>query len=94
MNKITNIEQCFDENGNFIKLKDGTFFDPFRCTPEYKELYDYLFDEDGCTKRDSEIVDLLHKKNWSWHCSAVQYYYSSMIDTGCHGNYTAKYGWR
>ncbi|MCQ2232452.1 MAG: hypothetical protein MJZ30_11455 [Paludibacteraceae bacterium] len=93
MSKYKNIEDCFDENGDFI-IKG---FNPYHVgdDPDEKELYDFLFDEDGYAIRDIELVNVIHKNNWNWTCSAVRYYYAAnCIDANCGGNYSAVYAWR
>lgn len=91
MNKYNKIEECFNINGNFIIPG----FDPYRYKGDEKDLYDFLFDEDGYAKRIEDTIKLIHQNKWSWDCDAVKYYYAGeCIDANCKGNYTAVYAWR
>lgn len=85
---INKIKDIFDKNGNFI-----TPIDPYRCERD-NEVYQYLFDEDGCSKRQEEARKFILKHNCSPFSDIVKYYYANDIDCACKGNYTAIYAWR
>lgn len=95
MEKITRIEDCFTEKGEFIIRE----FDPFRTfepnDERIKELYDFLFDEDGFATKAYEVSQLIRNNGWSVFSDAVKYYYAHhCLDDNCKGNYTALYAWR
>lgn len=85
------VEDCFDKDGNFINVERQ---DPYRCDRKNNPVYLALFDEDGYAISVDEVYALIKKHNWTFSCDAVKYYYSSDIDHGCKGNYTAIYAWR
>lgn len=82
------IEDIFDEIGNFINP-----IDPYRCDRN-NEVYQYLFDEDGYSKRQEEARRFIWKHNCNPFSDIVKYYYASDFDSACKGNYNAVYAWR
>ena len=81
----------YNEMKNSIFGYDGNFFEG--NTEE--QLYEKLFDEDGCLNVSiNDLKRLILDCNFGPMSDAVRLYYSEYIDKNCGGNYTAWNMWR
>lgn len=86
------LQRIFNNSGDFVDQG----YDPFRRSDKYREIHDFLFDEDGGLNygMDSQLAEFINTNNCRWCSDIVKLYWAEQMGINTKGSYPAVYMWR
>lgn len=86
------LQRIFNNSGDFVEKA----YDPYRLDERFKEMHDFLFDEDGALHwgMDNQLIEFINNNNCRWNSDIVKLYWAQEMGSKTKGSYPAIYMWR